>query len=123
MVNLLTFVLLAAPSAQALWLAVQDMDYGSNAGGTVFFSPYCQVGKGNDQAEALSKASSTIHGTILIAGGHCNHMSAQKTSQLGGFWDDYGTINYEDDNWHWYCSIPDGNRGSCDAGAGAPKKK
>ncbi|XP_014550597.1 hypothetical protein COCVIDRAFT_115047 [Bipolaris victoriae FI3] len=115
--------LAAASSTHALFLAVQNMNYGSGLGNAVFSSPYCQVGKGNTAAEALSKASDTVHGTLIIAGGHCDQLPYKHTNQLGGFWDDYGTVNYEDNNWHWYCNPGSGNKGVCDSGNGAPKKK
>jgi hypothetical protein len=31
----------------------------------------------------------------------CGQLPYKHSNQLGGFWDDYGTINYKDDNWHW----------------------
>ncbi|CEJ87916.1 hypothetical protein VHEMI04551 [[Torrubiella] hemipterigena] len=121
MVQLIS-VLALASSAQALWLATVNMDYGSNAGGSIRMSPYCQVGKGNTRDEALSKASSTVHATAIIAGGHCDQLPYRKTNQLGGFWDDHGDINYIDGNRHWYCKTGSGSRGACDAGDGAPRK-
>ena len=123
MVKSLLLAICATTGAHALWLAAVNMDYGSAVGTAIFNSPYCQVGKGNTEAEALSKASNTVGGTIIIAGGHCDQLPYQHTNQLGGFWDDYGTINYEDDNWHWYCNPGHTNRNSCDAGNGSPKKK
>ncbi|KAF4469489.1 hypothetical protein FALBO_3612 [Fusarium albosuccineum] len=124
MVNLLLLNFLAVTGAQALWLATQNMDYSTNTGeGGVFNSPYCQVGKGDTEADAFSQASSTTNGIAIIAGGHCDQLPYQHTNQLGGFWDDHGTINYEDDTTHWFCSTGSESRGSCDAGAGVPKKK
>ncbi|RYN27287.1 hypothetical protein AA0114_g12566 [Alternaria tenuissima] len=123
MVKSLLLAICVTTGAHALWLAAVNMDYGSAVGTAIFSSPYCQVGKGDTEAEALSKASNTVGGTIIIAGGHCDQLPYQHTNQLGGFWDDYGTINYEDDNWHWYCNPGHTNRNSCDAGNGAPKKK
>ncbi|XEV07077.1 hypothetical protein FSHL1_012364 [Fusarium sambucinum] len=118
-----TLVVLAASGAHALWLATVNMDYGSALNKGVVSSPYCQVGKGNTREEALSKASSTVHGIAILAGGHCDQLPYRKTNQGGGFWDDYGTVNYIDDNWHWYCQTGNGNRNACDAGNGAPRKK
>jgi hypothetical protein len=123
MVKSLLLAICATTGAHALWLAAVNMDYGSAVGTAIFSSPYCQVGKGNTEAEALSKASNTVCGTIIIAGGHCDQLPYQHTNQLGEFWEDYGTINYEDDNWHWYCNPGHTSRNSCDAGNGSPKKK
>lgn len=123
MARLLFLALVTATSTNALWLAAVNMDYGSAVGTAIYSSPYCQVGKGNTMEEALSKASDTVTGRIFIAGGHCDQLSYHHTQQDGGFWDDYGTINYEDDNWHWYCNPGHGNRNVCDGGKGAPRKK
>jgi hypothetical protein len=125
MVKFLLPALCAIGGTQALWLAVANMDYSSAVGTAIFGSPYCQVGKGNTQDEAISKAGKTVGSTILLAGGHCNQMPYSKTNQLGGFWNDHGTVNYIDSNWHWYCNINTGKytSGSCDAGGGAPRKK
>lgn len=120
MAHHLAVLLLAATGTQALWLATQNMDYANKGASS---SPYCQVGKGDTQAQAFSQASSTTNGIAVLAGSHCDQLPYHHTNQLGGFWDDYGTINYEDSNWHWYCKTGTGSRGSCDAGNGAPKKK
>ncbi|KAG5772887.1 hypothetical protein H9Q72_001066 [Fusarium xylarioides] len=123
MVNYLYTVLAVATGAQALWLATADVDQSSNASGQISRSPYCQVGKGDTQEEAFSQASSTVNGIAIIAGGHCSQLPYQHTNQLEGFWDDYGTINYEVDNWHWYCVTGTASKSACDAGDGAPKRK
>lgn len=41
-----------------------------------------------------------------------------------GFWNNYGAISYEDNNWRWHCApVLDGAmKGACDGGNGAPKK-
>lgn len=119
--SILSLGLMAATSAHALWLCTVNRDYYNNAAGGVFPSPFCQVGKGNNREQAWSKATDTFKGILIIAGGHCDQLAHQHTNQLGGFWDDYGTINYEDSNWHWYCNT--GGQGCCDGGRGAPKKK
>jgi hypothetical protein len=112
--------LLAATSTQALWLATADMSYYSNAGEAVWESPFCQVGRGDTREQAISQATRQV-GAVAIAGiRSCSELPYVHSNQLGGFWDDYGTINYEDGNWHWYCNT--GTGGACDAGNGAPKK-
>lgn len=53
-----------------------------------------------------------------------SEMPCTHTQQLGDFWNDYGTINYEDSSWQWYCNPGNHNTsGGCDAGGGAPKKR
>ena len=117
----LSCVLLAATGTQALWLATSDMTYYSVADGTAYPEPFCQVGKGDTRDQAWSQATSTGLNAVGIAGvQQCSELPYKHTNQLGGFWDDYGTINYEDSNWHWYCNT--GGNGACDAGNGAPKK-
>ena len=117
-------LVLVATTTNALWLATVDMTYSTNTGsGGIYGSPYCQVGKGDTEAQAWSQASSEGTDAVALNGiQHCNELSNKHTNQLGGFWDDYGTINYEDDNWHWYCNTG-GGQGTCNAGNGAPKRK
>lgn len=119
-----TTAILAAAGTNALWLATANVDQTNYVNGGGFFpSPYCQVGKGNTKEEALQKATSITNGIAIIAGGHCDQLPYKHTNQLGGFWDDHGDVNYEDDNRHWYCKTGTGAQGACDAGDGAPKRK
>lgn len=114
----------AATGTQALWLAIADMTYYTNTnGGGQYGSPFCQVGKGDNRDQAMGAAGSTIHGTALGGVQKCSSLPYSKGNQLGGFWNDHGTINYEDDNRHWYCNPGSGSSGQCDAGDGAPKRK
>ncbi|KAJ5542320.1 hypothetical protein N7535_004740 [Penicillium sp. DV-2018c] len=119
----ISVLLLAATGTSALWLAAADMTYYNSNPGGIFPSPVCQVGKGENRDQAWSLATSEGSESIALGGLHsCNELNYKKSNQLGGFWDDYGTLNYEDDNWHWYCSTG-GKQGACDAGDGAPKRK
>lgn len=123
MLKSLPLVVLAATGSHALWLAIADMTYYTNTnGGGQYGSPFCQVGKGDNADQAHSQAGSTIHGIALGGVQKCSSLPYSKGNQLGGFWNDHGTINYEDSNWHWYCN-PGTNGGACDAGGGAPKRK
>ncbi|OAQ69234.1 hypothetical protein VFPPC_13815 [Pochonia chlamydosporia 170] len=124
MLKSLPFLLLAATGSQALWLAIADMTYYTNTnGGGQYGSPFCQVGKGDNRDQAASQAGSTVHATALGGVQKCSELPYSKGNQLGGFWNDHGTINYEDSNWHWYCNPGSGSSGACDAGNGAPKRK
>jgi hypothetical protein len=98
MVKLLLLAFSIATGTSALWLVTTNMDYGSAVGNAVFSSSYCQVGKGNTREEAHSKASSTVGGTALLAGGHCDLAPYRKNNQFRRFCNDYGSVNYEDDN-------------------------
>ncbi|KAH7024678.1 uncharacterized protein B0I36DRAFT_434335 [Microdochium trichocladiopsis] len=110
-------------AANALWLCTANVDYTTSIRGSKYESPYCQVGKGDNRDQAWSQAKDRgLKAVAIIAGGHCDQLQYKHTNQLGGFWDDYGTINYIDSNWHWYCST--GSReGCCDGGNGAPRKR
>ncbi|KAA8617658.1 hypothetical protein Ptr902_02562 [Pyrenophora tritici-repentis] len=100
------------------------MDYQTaTPGGAIFPSPFCQVGKGDTAEQAHSQAARTVDATAIIAGGHCDQLPYQHTNQLGGFWDDYGTVFYVDGDWQWYCNPGTSSSGYCDAGDGAPRKK
>lgn len=123
----ISLILLAATGTQALWLAAAEMTFYTNTPGGVFPSPACQVGKGDTEAQAWSQATSIGSDSVSIGGGvtTCGTLASHHSNQLGGFWDDYGTLNYEDDNWHWYCQprLQGATGGTCDAGNGSPKKK
>lgn len=77
----------AAASTNALWLAVANADGETNAGGGIYGSPYCLVGKGDTQEEALSKATDFVNGNIIIAGGHCvspaNSLESARSTLFG----------------------------------------
>lgn len=116
--------MLGATSAEALWLAIAQETYYTNTGeGGTYGSPFCQVGKGDTQQQAQSQAGSTVKGIALNGVQVCSGLPYSKGNSAGGFWNDYGTINYVDSNWHWYCNPGSGNTGVCNAGNGAPKRK
>lgn len=119
--NSIAALLLSATTAQALWLATAEITYYTAAnGGSIYSWTVCQVGKGDNYDQAWSQATSQGTDAVAISGmPSCGELPYKHTNQLGGFWDDYGTINYEDSNWHWYCNT--GGLGACDAGGGAPK--
>ncbi|KAJ5145486.1 uncharacterized protein N7515_000050 [Penicillium bovifimosum] len=117
----ISLLLLATTGTSALWIAAADMTYYNSVSGGIYPSPSCQVGKGETRDEAWSLATS--EGTESIALGGiltCDELNYKKTNQLGGFWDDYGTIFYETDDRMWYCGTG-GGQGACDAGEGVPK--
>lgn len=118
------FILGAATGTQALWLAIAEMTYQTNTnGGGTFPSPFCQVGRGDTIDAAMGAAGSTTDGTAIGGIQKCSELPSTKSNQLGGFWNDHGTINYEDDKTHWSCNPGSGSSGQCDAGDGAPKRK
>ncbi|PON26729.1 hypothetical protein TGAM01_v204230 [Trichoderma gamsii] len=122
----LPLLLLSATGTQALWLAyAQESYWTATPGGGQYESPFCQVGRGENAQDAMSNAQKTAGGAVAFADiVKCSEMPYKHTSQLGGFWNDYGTINYIDDNWHWYCNAGNSiTSGSCDAGGGAPRKR
>ncbi|KAJ5545245.1 hypothetical protein N7535_006372 [Penicillium sp. DV-2018c] len=118
----ISLLLLATTGTSALWIAAADMTYYNNVpGGGVFPSPCCQVGKGATRDEAWSMATSEgLESNALGGLQTCNELNYVKGNQLGGFYDDYGTIFYEEGDWQWYCSTG-GQQGACDAGDGAPR--
>ncbi|KAG9376905.1 hypothetical protein PtrSN002B_008638 [Pyrenophora tritici-repentis] len=120
----LPILLSLTTTTTALWIATANMDYQTaTPGGAIFPSPFCQVGKGDTAEQAHSQAARTVDATAIIAGGHCDQLPYQHTNQLGGFWDDYGTVFYVDGDWQWYCNPGTSSSGYCDAGDGAPRKK
>ncbi|KAH3947738.1 hypothetical protein HBI56_186370 [Parastagonospora nodorum] len=131
MVKLFIPILCAITGTQALWLAVSNQKWENYANqGGVFPTRYCVVGRGENEQQAIANSKKRDLKAISVGGaGYCDQLPYSKSNQGGGYWNDHGTINYIDDNWHWYCNPLKGETGAfywdgaCDAGSGAPRKK
>ncbi|EDU42530.1 conserved hypothetical protein [Pyrenophora tritici-repentis Pt-1C-BFP] len=110
----LPILLSLTTTTTALWIATANMDYQTaTPGGAIFPSPFCQVGKGDTAEQAHSQAARTVDATAIIAGGHCDQLPYQHTNQLGGFWDDYGTVFYVDGDWQCHAYLVDAEQDFC----------
>lgn len=88
----------------------------------IILNLFFKVGKGDSYDQAWSEATNSVSGKVIAGINHCSELPYHERNQLGGFWDDYGSINYEDGDTHWYCSTGGGS-GACNAGDGALEKK
>jgi len=132
MVKLFILVLCAITDTQALWLAVSNQAWTNYANQGGFpQTRYCVAGRGENEQQALANSKDRGPKAVSVGGaGYCDQTKYSKSSQGGGYWSDFGTLNYIDDNWHWYCNpLTKGDpgyyafSGACDAGGGAPRKK
>lgn len=132
MVKLFIPILCAITGTQALWLAISNQQWTNYANQGGFpATRYCVVGRGENKDQAIKNSKDRGFSATAIGGvaGYCDVLPYSKSNQLGGYWNDHGTINYIDDNWHWYCNPLQGEvgafywSGACDAGSGAPRKK